>query len=101
MVAARPGCVPVRWVGLRAGSGEVYDEGAVVGDGRHGGTHGGDRGQWVATAGVGQDVVELDPGLFRRVGGAAGQGAPAGDEAGESGGQVQVAEEDPGRGQGA
>ncbi|GAB3978923.1 hypothetical protein GCM10027615_54250 [Plantactinospora veratri] len=54
----------------------------------------------MSVAGVGEDVVELYPGLSGRVGGAVPQGAPAGDEGGESGRQVEVAEQDPGRGQG-
>lgn len=73
----------------------------MVGDGGQGCVYGGDGWQLVEAVAVGEDVVELDAGLPRRVGGPAAEGAPAGEEPGGAGGQVEVAEEDARGGQGA
>lgn len=95
------GSVPAVGFGVGWGSAEVDDEGAVVGDGGGGGGDGGDGGEALAASGVGEDVVELDSGCDGGVGGLAAEGLPAGDEGGESGGEVEVAEEESWGGQGA
>lgn len=73
----------------------------MVGDGGQRGGDGAYRWEFGEGVPVGEDVVELHAGLPGGVGGAAAQGAPAGDESGRAGGQVEVAEQDAGAGQGA